>query len=267
MMLPAPYSAQEKHHNLPMAAAEAMHPMKIDLNCDMGENIGNDEEIMPYITSANIACGFHAGDETSMRMTVRLAKKYGVAVGAHPGWNDKEGFGRREMSLPADEVEALVLYQIGALYAIVKVEELELRHVKPHGALYNQAVKDRALASAIARAVKRFSPDLILVGLAGSGLIEAGVEAGLKVAHEGFPDRNYNPDGTLVSRSKTNALLESPEDVASHAVQLAQEGIDFDGRRVGVDTLCLHGDHPHAAQNAKLVHDLLEKSSVKIVAL
>jgi 5-oxoprolinase (ATP-hydrolysing) subunit A len=241
--------------------------MKIDLNCDMGENAGNDEEIMPYITSANIACGFHAGDETSMRATIRLAKRYGVAAGAHPAWNDKEKFGRREMFLSFEEVEALVLDQIAALHAIAKTEGMELRHVKPHGALYNQAATDKILARAIAGAVKGFSQDLILVGLAGSGLIEAGTEAGLRTANEGFPDRNYNPDGTLVSRRESNAHLESPAAVAAHAVQLAQEGIDFGGRRVRVDTLCLHGDHPHAAQNVKLVHDMLETSGITIVAL
>lgn len=241
--------------------------MKIDLNCDMGENVGNEEEVMPYITSANVACGFHAGDEMSMRTTVRLAKKHRVAVGAHPGWKDKEGFGRREMTLSSEEVETLVLYQIGALYAIAKAEGLELRHVKPHGALYNQAAKDKVLASAIVRAVKRFSPNLILVGLAGSGLIEAGVEAGLRVASEGFPDRNYNSDGTLVSRQQSNALIESPDEVAIQALKLAQEGIDINGRRVRLDTLCLHGDHPHAAQNAKTVHDRLEESGIEIVAL
>src|SRR5215216_850553 len=166
--------------------------MKVDINCDMGENIGSDEDVMPYITSANIACGFHAGDEVSMQTIVRLAKQYGVAIGAHPAWKDREGFGRREMSLPSNEVEALVLDQIGALAAIAKAESVELHHVKPHGALYNQAAQDPVLASAIARAVKRFSPALILVGLAGSELIKAGVRAGLRVAAEGFPDRNYN---------------------------------------------------------------------------
>lgn len=241
--------------------------MKIDLNCDMGEKIGNDEATMPYITSANIACGFHAGDEISMRATVRLAKRYGVAVGAHPSWRDVEGFGRRQMSLPPDEVEALVLYQIGALYAIAKVEGMELYHVKPHGALYNQAAQDMILANAIARAVRRFSVDLILVGLAGSGLIAAGVDAGLRVANEGFPDRNYNPDGTLVSRKLVGSVIELPEDVAARAVRLVQEGIDFSGQRVRVDTLCLHGDHPHASQNAELVRETLEKSNIKIVAL
>jgi len=229
----------------------------IDLNCDMGENSGNDEAIMPYITSANIACGFHAGDSRTMLETVRLAKQYGVAVGAHPSWNDIEGFGRREMMLPPDEVEALVLYQIGALAAIAKAEGAELHHVKPHGALYNQAAKDRDLANAIARAVKRFSGELILVGLAGSGLIEAGIKVGLRVANEGFPDRNYNPDGTLVSRKESNAIIESPEEVAAHAMDLIQNGILFDDKRVKVDTLCLHGDHPRVVENAKLIQETI----------
>ncbi|HET6596592.1 MAG TPA: 5-oxoprolinase subunit PxpA [Anaerolineales bacterium] len=240
--------------------------MKIDLNCDMGENIGNDEEIMPYITSANIACGFHAGDEMSMQKTVRLAKRYGVVVGAHPGWKDKEEFGRREMFLPVEDVEALVLHQIELLHVIASAEGLELHHVKPHGALYNQAAKDRGLANAIAYSIKRFSPDLILFGLAGSALIEAGTESRLKVAREGFPDRNYNSDGTLVSRRQADALLESPEQVAAHALKLAQEGIASNGRRFPVDTLCLHGDHPHAAESAKLICAVLEKSGIEIVA-
>ena len=231
--------------------------MTIDLNCDMGENIGNDEEIMPYITSANIACGFHAGDSKTMQETIRLAKKYGVHVGAHPSWPDLEGFGRREMFLPLEEVEALILHQVGALAAIAKAEGLELYHVKPHGAIYNQAAKDRELANAIARAVKRFNGDLILVGLAGSGLIDAGLECGLQVANEGFPDRNYNPDGTLVSRKESHAIIESPEEVAEHALELIQNGILFGGKRVRVDTLCLHGDHPRVVENAKLIREIL----------
>jgi UPF0271 protein len=246
--------------------------MKLDLNCDMGESfgrytLGDDEAIMPFITSANIACGMHAGDPVVIRQTVRLAKQHGVAIGAHPGWPDLQGFGRREMSLAPDEVEAFVLYQIGALAAFTKSENGELRHVKPHGALYNQAAKDRNLADAIAGAVKRFSGDLILVGLAGSGLIEAGIEVGLRVANEGFPDRNYNPDGTLVSRKQANAIIGSPEEVAAHAVKLAQEGIDFSGRRIRIDTLCLHGDNPHAAQNARLVREALEQAGIKTASL
>lgn len=241
--------------------------MKIDLNCDMGENIGNDEDIMPYITSANIACGFHAGDEMSMRATIRLAKQYGVAVGAHPGWKDMEGFGRREMSLGPEEVETLILDQIGALAAIAKSEGVEMRHIKPHGALYNQAAKDKVLANAVAGAVKRFSAELILVGLTGSDLIGAGIEVGLNVANEGFPDRNYNPDGTLVSRKETHAIIMSPEEVAKHALDLIQNGILFGQDPMKVDTLCLHGDHPHAVQNAKLVREALEKSQIEIEKL
>jgi len=241
--------------------------MKIDLNCDMGENIGNDEDIMPYITSANIACGFHAGDTDTMRETIRLAKRFGVAVGAHPSWKDREGFGRNEMSLPPDEVEALILEQVKVLIRIAKSEGVELHHVKPHGALYNQAAKDREMADAIARAVKNVSGKLVLVGLAGSGLVEAGLEIGLKVANEGFSDRNYNPDGTLVSRKLPRAIIESPEEIASHAIELVKNGIDFNGRRVNVETLCLHGDHPRAADNARVVHEALKKHGVEITVL
>jgi UPF0271 protein len=241
--------------------------MKIDINCDLGEAAGNDEAIMPYITSANIACGFHAGDASVMQATVRLAKQYGVNIGAHPGWHDLQDFGRREMNISTEEAEALVLYQIGALAGIAKAEGGALTHVKPHGALYNQAAKDRKLADAIARAVKSFSVDLILVGLAGSGLCAAGVEAGIKVAGEGFPDRAYNPDGTLMSRSKQGALIESPEEVALNALKLIKDGISFGGQKAGVDTLCLHGDNIHAAENAKLLREVLTKNGIEVVGL
>ena len=241
--------------------------MNIDLNCDMGENIGNDADIMPHITSANIACGFHAGDVDTMRETVRLAERFGVAVGAHPGWRDREGFGRRKMSLLAGEVETLVWEQVTVLAEIAEAEGVELRHVKPHGALYNQAAAERELAKAVARGVKNVSGELVLVGLAGSGLVEAGIEIGLRVANEGFPDRNYNPDGTLVSRVEPHAIIESADDVAVHALELAQNGIDFGGRRVRVDTLCLHGDHPRAAENARRVRQALEKAGFVVEAL
>ena len=222
---------------------------------------------MPFISSANIACGLHSGDPLVMQSTLRLAKRHGVAIGAHPGWPDLQGFGRRDMNLTPDEAEAFVLYQIGALAAFSKAEGVALRHVKPHGALYNQAAKDRTLADAIARAVKRFDKELILVGLAGSSLIAAGLGMGLRVANEGFPDRRYNPDGTLVSRKNPDAILESPEEVAAHAVALARDGIDFAGKRVQVETLCLHGDNVHAAQSAKLVRDALSRSGIDIEAL
>ena len=168
------------------------------------------------------------------------------------------------MSLPPEDVEALILDQVNVLAEIAKAEGVELHHVKPHGALYNQSAKDRVLAGAIARAVKRVSVDLVLVGLAGSELVEAGIEVGLKVANEGFPDRNYNPDGALVSRKQPHAIIESPEEIASHAIELVKHGIDFSGRRVNVDTLCLHGDHPRAADNAKIVHEVLGNYGVEI---
>jgi UPF0271 protein len=241
--------------------------LKIDLNCDLGESSGNDADIMPFITSANIACGFHAGDSLTMQATVRLAKKHGVTIGAHPGWPDLQGFGRREVNMTAEEAEAIVLYQIGALAAFAKAEGMELRHVKPHGALYNQAATDIDLARCIARAVKHFSMDLVLVGLAGSRSVEAGMEAGLRVANEGFPDRAYNLDGSLMSRSLPGALIESPDEVARHAVDLVMRSIQFNGKTVAVDTLCLHGDNIRAVENARKLRDAMKQAGIEIEAL
>jgi UPF0271 protein len=245
--------------------------MKIDLNCDLGESfgrytLGDDAAIMPLITSANIACGFHAGDANTMQATVRLAKQYSVAIGAHPGWPDLQGFGRREMSFSPEETEALVLYQIGALAALARAEGVELHHVKPHGALYNQSTRDRALADAVARAMKRFSRDLVLVGLAGSGSVEAGLELGLRVSNEGFPDRGYTSEGMLLPRSQPGAILASVDEVAAHAIDLAMNGIHFRGRRVRVDTLCLHGDNVHAVENARKVREALQKAEMEVSA-
>ncbi|MDX9992153.1 MAG: 5-oxoprolinase subunit PxpA [Anaerolineales bacterium] len=236
--------------------------MKIDLNCDLGESfgaytLGSDAAIMPYVTSVNIACGFHAGDPSVMQTTLRLAKQHGLAIGAHPGWPDLQGFGRREMKIAPPEAEALVLYQIGALAAFARAEGVELRHVKPHGALYNQAAKDMALAEAVARAVKRFSVDLVLIGLAGCGLLDAGRAIGLKVADEAFPDRAYNPDGSLMPRHLPGAVLENPAEIAANAVRLTREGIRFEERVIRPDTLCLHGDHPGAVENARRVREAL----------
>jgi 5-oxoprolinase (ATP-hydrolysing) subunit A len=240
------------------------NPLPIDLNCDLGESfgrysLGNDDAIMPYVTSVNIACGFHAGDPAVMQATVRLAKAHGVKIGAHPGWPDLQGFGRREMKVDPAEAEAMVLYQVGALAAFVRAEGLALSHVKPHGALYNQAAQDVALAESVARAVKRFSVDLILVGLAGSGLLEAGRAIGLSVAGEAFPDRGYNPDGTLMPRHLPGAVLKDPQEVAANAARLAREGILFGGQVVRPDMLCLHGDSPGAVENARLVREALMK--------
>ncbi|HLB49137.1 MAG TPA: 5-oxoprolinase subunit PxpA [Anaerolineales bacterium] len=243
--------------------------MMIDLNCDMGESfgrytLGHDEAIMPLITSANIACGFHAGDPLVMARTVALAARFGVGVGAHPGCPDLQGFGRRSMDLSSDEVESIVLYQVGALAGFARAAGAELAHVKPHGALYNQAATDRVSAQAIARGVARFSKNLTLVGLAGSVLIEAGVEAGLHVANEGFPDRAYNPDGTLMSRRMPGAVLESPEEAAAHAVRLVRDGIAFRDSRVRVDTLCIHGDNANAPLIAEAVRAALEANGVEV---
>ncbi len=239
--------------------------MTIDLNCDMGESfgrykLGQDAALMPLITSVNVACGYHAGDPLVMQATLRLAKQHGVAVGAHPGWPDLQGFGRREMAFSPAEVEALMLYQIGALAGLARAEGLELTHVKPHGALYNQAARDPVLAAAVARAVQRFSRDLILVGLAGSHSPAAAAEIGLPYAAEGFPDRAYLPDGSLLPRNQPGAVLDSPADVAGNAVRLAREGFGTHA----IDTLCLHGDHPRAFENARAVRDALQLAGVGI---
>jgi UPF0271 protein len=244
----------------------------VDLNCDLGESFGRyslgaDMAIMPYITSANIACGFHAGDPSVMQATVRLAKQHGVNIGAHPGWPDLQGFGRREMTVSVEEVEALVLYQLGALAGFAKAEGTELRHVKPHGALYNQAAVNTALAEAVARAVKRFSRELILVGLAGSSLVEAARGIGLSVASEAFPDRGYHPDGTLMSRKLPGAVLHDPAAVAENALRLAKEGIRFGGKVTWPDTLCLHGDNENAAENARLVRETLTAAGIVVRGL
>ena len=236
--------------------------MIIDLNCDMGESfgayrLGDDAGILPYITSANIACGFHAGDGLVMDATVKMCVQAGVRVGAHPSYPDLQGFGRREMSLAPDEVEAFVLYQVGALAGFARAAGVELTHVKPHGALYNQAARDLSLAEAVARAVARFSRGLILVGLAGSALAEAAAAAGLPAAGEGFPDRAEKPDGTLRSRRLPGAVLHDPAEIAANAVRLATEGVVTAGGRVAVQTLCLHGDNPAAVAAAKAVRAAL----------
>ncbi len=246
----------------------------IDLNSDVGESfgawpMGDDAALLPLVTSANIACGWHAGDPLVMARTLRLARQAGVAVGAHPGYPDLQGFGRREMALTPEEAEAFTLYQIGALAALARAEGVELRHVKPHGALYNQAAREPALAQAVARGVARFSRTLVLVGLAGSALIEAGLAAGLRVAAEGFPDRAYNPDGTLQSRRQPGAVLESPDEIAAQAVDLALHGLAVAeaGARRPVDTLCLHGDNPVAVAAARAVRAALARQGVTLAAL
>ena len=243
--------------------------MRIDLNCDMGESfgryeLGNDEVILPFVSSANIACGFHAGDPKVMRRTVKAAIENEVKIGAHPGYDDLKGFGRRKMHLTPSEIEDLLLYQMGALKAFVEAEGGALHHVKPHGALYNQACEDRALATAIAQSVSIFDDSLILVGLAGSELIEMGARHGLQTAAEGFPDRGYDKEGNLMPRGLSGALVTEPEKIAENAIQLAKKGLVIKEKEYKIDTLCLHGDHPHAAETAKLVKERLRKAHVHV---
>lgn len=247
--------------------------MRIDLNSDVGESfgayrIGADEAVMASITSANIACGYHAGDPAVMRRTVRLARDAGVAIGAHPGFADLVGFGRRELRATPREVEDLVLYQIGALAGIARAEGTALAHVKAHGALYNMAARDRSLADAIARAVRAFDATLVLFGLPGSELLRAGEDAGLQVAAEGFADRAYSPDGSLAPRSAGGAVIHDADDVVTRALTMVHEGrvVATDGSvlSLAVDTLCVHGDTPGAAELTAQLRAGLERQGVEV---
>jgi UPF0271 protein len=223
---------------------------------------------MPYISSANIACGFHAGDPVAMRCTVRAALRHGVAIGAHPGFRDLAGFGRKEMNLPPEEVYAIVLYQVGALQAIARAEGGQVRHVKPHGALYNMAAKDARLAAAIAAAVRDADPNLLLFGLSGSELTKAGRVAGLRCCEEVFADRSYEPDGSLTPRSQPGSVYDDPEKVKAQALQLAvnQSVVCSIGETIHVksDTICLHGDGPHALLFAKAVLEVFRQEGVVV---
>jgi len=247
--------------------------MNIDINCDMGESFGSwkmgaDVDVMPNITSANVACGAHAGDPSVMRRTVRSAKRYGVSVGAHPGYADLQGFGRREMQADPSEVEDSLIAQIGALAAVSKAEGVPLRHVNAHGALYNQAARDRRLADAIAAAIKAFDPALIMFGLPKSPMIDAGVAAGLRVAAEGFADRAYEPDGSLTPRSRPGSVIHDPAVVVDRAVRMIRDGIVLtpDGREIPlkIDTLCVHGDTPGAAELTKRIRAGLAAAGIEV---
>jgi UPF0271 protein len=236
----------------------------IDLNADVGESfgpwpMGQDEELIPIVTSVNVACGFHAGDPVVIERTIRLALDAGVAVGAHPGYPDREGFGRRDLAMSAGELEAAVLYQVAALAGMVAAAGGTLRHVKAHGALYNRAARDPSVADPIARAVRRVSTDLVLVGPPDSALLRAGTGAGLTVAGEGFADRAYEPDGTLRSRRLPGAVHTDPAIAAAQAVALAAEG--------RYATLCVHGDTPGAPAIARAVRAALEAAGHRVAAL
>ena len=247
----------------------------IDLNADLGESfgawrMGDDAGVMPWITSANVACGFHAGDPATMRATVALCIEHGVAIGAHVSLPDLQGFGRREMKVSPNEVYAQTLYQLGALHAFARAAGTHLHHVKPHGALYNMAARDRALAYAIAAAVRDFNATLLLMGLAGSALVEAGRAAGLRVQREGFCDRRYRADGSLAPRSEAGAVIEDIDAAVTQALSIAtaREAAAGDGSTVHIDadSLCVHGDRANAAAFAERLHQALLQAGVRITA-
>lgn len=246
---------------------------KIDLNCDLGESfglyiVGSDKKILNSITSANIACGFHAGDPSTMHQTVKMAIEKGVGIGAHPGLPDLLGFGRRNMDVSPQEVYDMVVYQIGALYGFVKVEGGELQHVKPHGALYNMAAKNPVLAKAIAQAVYKVDPTLILFALSGSELIKAGAEIGLQTASEVFADRTYQQNGTLTPRQHPDALITDCQQAIQQVVRMVKEGkvrslngVDVE---IKADTVCIHGDGPDALQFASQIKECLQNSQISL---
>ncbi|WP_427312236.1 5-oxoprolinase subunit PxpA [Cupriavidus sp. H39] len=244
--------------------------MQIDLNADLGEGCGNDEALLALISSANIACGWHAGDAATMVQTVKWALERGVAIGAHPSYPDRENFGRTEMQRDPEHVYADVLYQIGALAAIVRAQGGQLHHVKPHGALYNQAVRDPVLARAIVRAVRDFDADLVFFGLAGSQMIDVAKEAGLRVKQEVFADRGYNPDGTLVRRGTPGALHEDEEVALGQTLTMVRErrvrAIDGTWVPIQAETVCLHGDGAHALAFARRIRERLGAEGIAIRA-
>lgn len=249
---------------------------RVDLNCDLGESfgaytMGMDERILPFLTSANIACGFHAGDPGVMYRTVNLALKNKVAIGAHPGLPDLVGFGRRNMDISPREAYEMVVYQIGALYGFVKAAGGRMQHVKPHGALYNMAAKRRDLAEAIAEAIYQVDPELILFGLSGSELVFAGEKIGLVTAHEVFADRTYQKDGSLTPRKEPDALITDDQQAVAQVVRMVKEGtvLSQQGQDIAIkaDTVCIHGDGAHALEFACKIREFLEKASITVQAV
>ena len=249
---------------------------RVDLNCDLGESfgaytLGMDEAVLQFVTSANIACGFHAGDPSIMCKTVKLALANQVAIGAHPGLPDLNGFGRRDIAISPQEAYEMVVYQVGALMGFVKAEGGKMQHVKPHGALYNMAAKNRDLAEGIAEAVYKVDPELILFGLSGSQLVKAGEKIGLRVAHEVFADRTYQPDGSLTPRKKPDALITDEKQAIAQVVRMITEGKVLSQQRMEVaiqaDTVCLHGDGLHAVEFARQIKTILENNGILVTAL
>ncbi|MDG0792470.1 LamB/YcsF family protein [Cohnella ginsengisoli] len=248
----------------------------VDLNCDLGESfgaykLGRDEEMLKYVTSANIACGFHAGDPATMRRTVRLALDNGVALGAHPGLQDLIGFGRRDMDIAPDEAYDLVVYQLGALWGFVRAEGARLQHVKAHGSLYNMAARQAGLANAIAEAVYRVDPSLILFGLAGSELILAGERIGLRTASEVFSDRTYQSDGSLTPRRLPDSIIDDEERSLAQVVRMVADGMVLTQQQVDVairaDTICVHGDGTNAVELAGKIRSKLVEAGIKVQAI
>lgn len=250
--------------------------LKIDLNCDLGESfgnyrIGNDEKLLDYVTSVNIACGFHAGDPVVMEETVKMAIKKEIMIGAHPGYPDLMGFGRRNMNIRFEEARAYMIYQIGALKAFVEGYGGKLQHVKPHGALYNAAAKDYKLSTALAQAVYDVDKDLIFMGLSNSEMIKAAKDVGLKVAKEVFADRAYNKDGTLVSRKLEDAVIHDTEICVNRVLSMIKKGIvrTIDGTDVKIkaNSICVHGDNLMAVEFIKTLREKLAENGVEFKAL
>lgn len=241
--------------------------MTIDLNCDMGEGFANDVALMPYISSANIACGFHAGDEDTMKRTIELALQYHVAIGAHPGFADKANFGRNEMHLSEEELFDLITMQVQVLQKIADTFHTKLHHVKPHGALYNMAAKDATLAAIIAAAIKATDDSLVLFGLSGSHAVTEAKNAGLRTASEVFADRTYQADGSLTPRSQPNALIAVTEQALQQVLQMIQQQtVTTPGKLVPIlaETVCIHGDGMHAVAFAQQIHHTLQQHHIDI---
>jgi len=245
--------------------------LSIDINCDLGEGMPNDASIMPFISSANIACGFHAGDETTIRNTIRLAVKNHLAVGAHPGFADKENFGRVEILLPTHEYYALVMEQLVLFKEIAEQEGVAVHHVKPHGALYNLAVKNEMVATEIAKAVHDFDPSLIYYALSNSAMLRIAEDMGLKTASEVFADRTYQDDGTLTPRTQRNAMLTDSEMAARQVLMMAKDKkvTTLNGKSfpVKADTICIHGDLPQAYSFAKAICKSLKENKIDVKAI
>ena len=248
----------------------------VDLNCDMGESygvyqLGEDAAAMPLVTSANVACGFHASDPDNMLKTVRLAKQHGVAIGAHPSYPDLVGFGRRQMALTNDEIEAAILYQLGALQGFCQAEGVGLQHVKVHGALYNKAEKDLATAAAIARAIQKFDPQLIMVCMANSAMTEAAKTIGLPYAEEVFADRAYTAQGALAPRKLPGAVIHDVDEVVARVMKMIQQKTvtTLDGTELPIraDTICVHGDTPGAVEMIARIRRAIEMAGVELRAM